>query len=157
MSCVNTRGSEQTFSELTFSKVFRTLYIRVSICDVSRELAAEKAARCGIRPVRSLENEEGVAWREVTLRKARRRNDMRDSLQRDRVRHLLRQTHLAEVIYSPLISENAEKELYSLCYGGCHGAHGRSPGNTTTRAISGEPQLFNSPLSLFRRLASSHF
>lgn len=49
------------------------------ICDSSRELAAEKAARCGRRLICSLESEEEATWREVTLRKARRRNDMRYS------------------------------------------------------------------------------
>ena len=71
VNCVVCAGSELTFSALTFSKVLRTSSTRASICDLSRALAAEKAARCWKRFMCSLESEAEATWREVTLRKAR--------------------------------------------------------------------------------------
>lgn len=67
------KGSEsgQTFSGWTFSKDFRTSNTRVSICALSRELAAEKAIRCGMRLLESLESEVGAKWRVAALRRAR--------------------------------------------------------------------------------------
>jgi len=155
VNCADTRESGRTFSGLTFSKVFTTSSTRVSICDLSRELAAEKAARCGIRLMCSLESEEEATWREVTLRKARRRNDMRDSLHCERVNRL---THCASapcrsISFSAGAVPNVARDR-------------KAPKNNcivcvtvavtkltvvvlliTTRAIFGEPQPFNSPPS----------
>jgi hypothetical protein len=120
----DTQEPERTFSELTFSNVFRMSITRVSICGFSRDLAAEKAARCGRRLICSLENEEEATWRVVTLRKARRRNDMRYSF----TARPCQPPHTSGapcrgISFSAWTyprSEKTGKQLYSSCYGGCH-------------------------------------
>jgi len=68
---VGTSESDQTFSEWTFSKVFRMSNTRVSIWALSRALAAEKVMRCGIRLLENLESDEEATWRVAARRRAR--------------------------------------------------------------------------------------